>query len=217
MGCSVVDDIVQVTDREAFLTTRRLVREEGLFCGGSGGAAVPGALKALDALSDTGAGLGVVVILPDSGSRYLSKIFSDDWMREHGMLEMELGTVGDLVNARTIPLVTATRTDAVSEVIAKMKQYDVSQLPVLEDGRLVGMVSEVDLLTHLLDGSQRPSDPIQPIIDPAPPVVDPDGPIDALADIFLSANAAVVVDHGTVAGTATKIDGLAHLAKRLTR
>ena len=156
-------------------------------------------------------------ILPDSGSRYLSKIFSDDWMREHGMLEMELGTVGDLVNARTIPLVTATRTDAVSEVIAKMKQYDVSQLPVLEDGRLVGMISEVDLLTHLLDGSHRPSDPIQPIIDPAPPVVDPDGPIDALADIFLSANAAVVVDHGTVAGIVTKIDVIDHLAKRLTR
>ena len=217
MDFSVVDDVVQDTDREAFLTTRRLVREEGLFCGGSSGAAVAGGLKYLRALPDTGAGLRVVVILPDSGSRYLSKIFSDDWMREHGMLEMELGTVGDLVNARTIPLVTATRTDAVSEVIAKMKQYDVSQLPVLEDGRLVGMISEVDLLTHLLDGSHRPSDPIQPIIDPAPPVVDPDGSIDGLADIFLSSNAAVVVDHGTVAGIVTKIDVIDHLAKRLTR
>src|SRR5207244_6268368 len=121
--------------------------------GGSGGAAVAGALKYARTLPEMGAGLRVVVILPDSGSRYLSKIFSDDWMREHGMLEMELGTVGDLVNARTISLVTATRTDAVSEVIAKMKQYDVSQLPVLEDGRLVGMLSEVDRLTHMLDGS----------------------------------------------------------------
>ncbi|OLD51194.1 MAG: pyridoxal-5'-phosphate-dependent protein subunit beta, partial [Armatimonadetes bacterium 13_1_40CM_3_65_7] len=72
MDFSVVDDVVQVTDREAFLTTRRLVREEGLFCGGSGGAAVAGALKYLRALPDTGAGLRVVVILPDSGSRYLS-------------------------------------------------------------------------------------------------------------------------------------------------
>src|SRR5438876_749737 len=165
----------------------------------------------------SGAGLRMVVILPDSGSRYLSKIFSDDWMREHGMLERELGTVGDLVRSRTIPLVTATRTDAVNEVVAKMKQYDVSQLPVLEDGRLVGMISEVDLLTHLLDGSHRPSDPIQPIIDPAPPVVDPDSPLDVLADIFLSSNAAVVVDHGAVAGIVTKIDVIDHLAKQLGR
>src|SRR5438128_2179719 len=109
MDFSVLDDVVQVSDRDAFLTTRRLVREEGLFCGGSGGAAVAGALKYARTLPEMGAGLRMVVILPDSGSRYLSKIFSDDWMREHGMLERELGTVGDLVRSRTIPLVTATR------------------------------------------------------------------------------------------------------------
>lgn len=217
MDFSVVDDVVQVTDREAFVMTRRLVREEGLFCGGSSGAAAAGALKYLRALPESGAGLRVVVILPDSGSRYLSKIFSDDWMREHGFLEMELGTVGDLVRSKAIPLVAAKRTDAVSEVIAKMKQYDVSQLPVLENERLVGMIGEVDLLTYLLDGSHRPTDPIQPIIDPAPPVVGPDSPVDGLADIFLSANAAVVVDHGAVVGIVTKIDVIDHLAKRLGR
>jgi cystathionine beta-synthase len=217
MDFSVVDEVVQVTDREAFLMTRRLVREEGLFCGGSSGAAVAGAVKYLRTLPEGGAGLRVVVILPDSGSRYLSKVFSDDWMREHGFLELELGTVGDLVRAKTIPLVTARRTDAVSEVIAKMKEDDVSQLPVLEDGKLVGMISEVDLLTYLLDGTHRPSDPIQPIIDPAPPAVAPDSPIEVLAEVFLSTNAAVVVDHGAVVGIVTKIDVIDHLAKRLTR
>src|SRR5437899_11104413 len=79
------------------------------------------------------------------------------------------------------------------------------------------MFSEGDRLTHLLDGSHRPSDPIQPIIDPAPPVVDPDSPLDGLADIFLSSNAAVVVDHGAVAGIVTNIDVIDHLAKQLGR
>ena len=212
---SVIDDVVQVTDRESFAMTRRLVREEGIFCGGSGGAAVAGVVKYLRTLPDLGAGQRAVVILPDSGSRYLSKIFSDDWMREHGFLDLDLGTVGDLVRAKAIALVTATRRDVVSDVIGKMKQYDVSQLPVVEDGHLVGMISEVDLLTHLLAGEHRSSDPIEPMIDPGPPVVDPDAAVEALADVFLSANAAVVVDRGAVAGIVTKIDVIDHLAKRM--
>ncbi len=215
MDFAVVDEVVQVSDRESFAMTRRLVREEGIFCGGSGGTAVAGLLKYLRTLPEAGAGLRAVVILPDSGSRYLSKIFSDDWMREHGYLDVELGTVGDVVQAKAMNLVTATRRDVVSDVIAKMKQYDVSQLPVVEDGRLVGMISEVDLLTYLLDGDHRASDPIEAIIDPAPPVVDPASPVDALADVFLSANAVVVVDHGAVAGIVTKIDVIDHLAKRM--
>jgi len=215
LDVSVIDDAVQVSDLESFAMTRRLVREEGIFCGGSGGAAVAGLLKYLRALPDQGAGLRAVVILPDSGSRYLSKIFSDDWMREHGFLDVELGTVGDVVRAKAITLVTATRRDVVRDVIAKMKQYDVSQLPVLEDGRLVGMIAEVDLLNYLLEGHHRSSDPIEPIIDPAPPVVDPLAAVDTLAEVFLSANAAVVVDRGAVVGIVTKIDVIDHLAKRM--
>lgn len=215
MDFSIVDEVVQVPDRESFAMTRRLVREEGIFCGGSSGTAVAGAMKYLRSLPDQGAGLRAVVVLPDSGTRYLSKIFSDDWMREHGFLDMQLGTIGDLAGTKRIPLVTAARTDAVSDVIAKMKEYDVSQLPVLEDGRLVGMISEVDLLNYLLEGSHRASDPIEAIIDPAPPVVSPETPIDSLTDVFLTANAAVVVDHGTVAGIVTKIDVIDHLAKKI--
>ena len=127
----------------------------------------------------------------------------------------ELGTVGEVVQAKAMALVTATRRDVISDVIAKMKQYDVSQLPVVEDGRLVGMISEVDLLNYLLEGHHRTSDPIEAIIDPAPPVVDPAAAVDTLADVFLSANAAVVVDLGAVVGIVTKIDVIDHLAKRM--
>ncbi|OFX15820.1 MAG: cystathionine beta-synthase [Armatimonadetes bacterium RBG_19FT_COMBO_69_19] len=217
MDFSVVNEVVQVGDRESFVTARRLVREEGIFCGGSSGTAVAGALKYLRTLPDGGAGLRAVVILPDSGSRYLSKLFSDDWMREHGFLELELGTVGELLRAKSGTLVTASRREAVSDVIGKMKEYDVSQLPVLDDGKLVGMIAEVDLLNALLEGSHRPADPIEPIVDPAPPVVEPETSVDALARIFPSANAAVVVDHGAVVGIVTKIDVIDHLAKRVAR
>jgi cystathionine beta-synthase len=178
---------------------------------------VAGALKVLRGLPEAGAGLRAVVILPDSGSRYLSKVFSDDWMREHGFLEMALGTVGELLGGRRAPLVTASRRDAISDVIGKMKAHDVSQLPVLEDGRLVGMIAEVDLLNVLLEGTHRPEDPIERIINPAPPVVDPQTPVDTLAGVFLDANAAVVVEQGAVVGIVTKIDVIDHLAKRVGR
>src|SRR3989304_10119658 len=178
MDVSVLDEVIQVSDRESFAMTRALVRDEGIFCGGSSGTAVAAAVKYLRGQPEAGTGLRAVVILPDSGSRYLSKIFSDDWMREHGFLDVELGTVGEVVQAKAMALVTATRRDVVSDVIAKMKQYDVSQLPVVEDGRLVGMISEVDLLNYLLEGHHRTSDPIEAIIDPAPPVVDPTAAVD---------------------------------------
>jgi cystathionine beta-synthase len=217
MDFRVVDEVVQVTDRESFLMTRRLVREEGLFCGGSSGSAVAGTLRYLRGLPDHGEGKRAVVILPDSGFRYLSKVFDDDWMRENGYLEAEMGTVADLLRAKGLPLITAAPDEHVRAVIAKMKQYDVSQLPVVADGGLVGMVSEVDLLSYLLEGGHSLDDPIALLVNPSAPVVTPETPVADLAEIFLSANAAVVVDSGRVVGIVTKIDVIDHLARVLGR
>ena len=217
MDFSVVDEVVQVSDRDSFLMTRRLVREEGIFCGGSSGTAVAGAIKYLRGLPDHGEGRRALVILPDSGLRYLSKVFSDDWMREHGFLEAELGTVGELQRAKVLSLITAAPDEPVKAVVAKMKQYDVSQIPVVADGALVGLISEVDLLSYLLEGGHSLDDAITAIVDPAPPVVTPDSSVDDLADVFLTANAAVVVDQGRVTGIVTKIDVIDHLARKLGR
>lgn len=217
MDFAVVDEVVQVTDREAFLMTRRLVREEGLFCGGSSGAAVAAALKYLRARRDLGADLRVAVILPDSGSRYLSKVFSDDWMREHGLLEREMGTVAELLAFKDGGVITATPTETVADVIARMKQYDISQLPVVESGRLVGLVGEVDLVNYLLEEGHSTEDAIAMLIEPAPPVVTTETPVEDLAALFAMANAAVVIGHGSVVGILTKIDLIDHLARRVAR
>ncbi|MGQ0551147.1 MAG: pyridoxal-phosphate dependent enzyme [Armatimonadota bacterium] len=221
MDFSVVDQVIPVTDREAFVMTRRLVREEGLFCGGSSGAAVAAALKYLRARADLGQGLRVVVILPDDGARYLSKVFSDDWMREHGFLERDAGSVADLLAAKGAlatkgdEVITAAMTDSVREVVTRMKSFDISQLPVVDGGRLAGLVSEVALLTYLLDGDHGADDPIAPLVEPAPPVVTPDTPVGELADLFGTANAVVVVSQGAVVGIVTKIDLIDHLARRM--
>ncbi len=217
MDFTVVDEVVPVNDRESFLMTRRLVREEGIFCGGSSGSALAGALRYLRGLPGHGEGKRVVVLFPDSGFRYLSKVFSDDWMREHGFLEAEMGSVADLLRAKGLPLITAASGEPVRDVVAKMKRYDVSQLPVVGEGGLVGMISEVDLLSYLLEGGHGLDDAITAIVDPAPPVVRPDTPVDGLAETFLNANAAIVVDGGRVTGIVTKIDVIDHLARILSR
>lgn len=214
MDFSVVDDVVQVGDKEAFLMTRRLTREEGLFAGGSSGLAMAGALRWLRG-NDIGEDKNVVVLLPDSGSRYLSKVFSDDWMREHGFLET--GQVSNLLESRSRKLITATMADTVGEVIGQMKADNISQMPVVgADGALAGMISEVDLLNYMLSGAGAMDHPISEIISTEVRTVRPETSLDTLAEIAGSGMVAVVVDdqdHPT--GIITKIDLIDYLANKV--
>ena len=181
MDFSVVDDVVQVGDKEAFPMTRRLTREEGLFVGGSCGLAMAGALRWLRS-NDMGEDKNVVVLLPDSGSRYLSKIFSDDWMRENGFLET--GQVSDLLDSRARELITATVEDTVGAVIGRMKADNISQMPVVDaDGVIAGMISEVDLLNYLLSGAGGMEHPLADIVSSEVRTVRQETSLDMLAEI----------------------------------
>jgi cystathionine beta-synthase len=216
----VIDDMVQVGDKETMLMTRRLVREEGIFCGGSSGTAVAGALHYAQSknLPD---GTLMVVILPDSGARYLSKVFNDDWMRENGFLESSWieNRASDVLRAKPIQgVITARRSDRMIEVIALMKQHDISQVPVVdEQDRLVGIVTEIDLLNHLLlgDHAHGADETIADIVDPDVTVVRPDSSLETLLGIFTTGNVAVVVENEAVVGILTKIDILDYLATRV--
>lgn len=212
-----VDDVIQVGDRESFLMTRRLVREEGLFCGGSSGTAVHAALQMAKNLE---ADKTVVVILPDSGSRYLSKVFNDNWMRENRMLDMPLaeGRVEDILATKKLGVITAHKGDLKTDVIARMKQYNISQLPVVDDeGCYVGMVTEVDLLNHLLgsDHKHAADETIEDIIDQeSAEVIGPETSLAVLSEVFRQGKVAVVCEEDKVTGIVSKIDLIEYLAGR---
>ncbi len=212
MNLKIIDEVVRVDDKECFLMTRDLVRFEGLYVGGSGGAAVAGAVKYAQA---TGRKENILVLMPDSAQKYLSKIFNDDWMRENGFLEEQpgLGIVRDLLATKSANIVSAQSTDKVREVIATLKSLGISQLPVVDGGRLKGIVAEVDLLRHLVSGEGTPDSPILPLIESDYVTVTPSTKIELLQQVLADAKLALVMDKEQLIGLVTKIDLIDFLAK----
>jgi cystathionine beta-synthase len=222
-----IDDMVKVNDKESLLMTRRLVREEGMFVGGSCGAAVAGAMRyATERNLD--ADKMVVVLLPDSGSRYLSKVFDDNWMRENRFLESEwVETHVAIILDRKAhqELVLARSSESVANVIAKLKSADISQLPVIgERGQLLGIVTEVSLLNYLLrqPGNDASSVTVEDagVIHTNVPTLTPETPVEVMMSLFTTEKIALVVegipgsDDRKVIGILTQIDLLDFLARR---
>ncbi|MEW5938429.1 MAG: pyridoxal-phosphate dependent enzyme [Chloroflexota bacterium] len=214
---SVVDWIERAGDRESCLWARQLVRPEGIFAGGSSGSAMAGAVKYCRRL--TPARLAVVV-LPDSGSRYLSKFYDDKWMREFGFLATEFGemTLGDLLLAKpNKTLFTAALGDSIRKVVAVMHQHSVSQMPVVgQDGTLVGLIEEVDLLNHLLDRHEHShEETIDSLVQNASAVFPPESSLEEAMPSLTSGYALIVAENSKPVGILTKIDVLDYVAGKI--
>jgi cystathionine beta-synthase len=222
MNLDILDDVVRVDDKECFLMTRDLTRLEGLFVGGSGGAAVAGALKYARTMHERGEDRAgdrparILVFLADAGHKYLSKIFNDDWMRENGFLEDApgLGTVRDVLGRDKRPLVTAAPSATLREVIDRLKTLGISQLPVVEGGKLRGIVAEVDLLRALVSGSKTLDTPIGDLVENDYASVTPNTKIELLQGVLADARVAIVEEGEEVVGIVTKIDVIDFLARR---
>jgi cystathionine beta-synthase len=224
MNLGILDDVVRVDDRECFLMTRDLTRLEGLFVGGSGGAAVAGAMKYARTMVERGEGVvgdrpaRILVFLADAGHKYLSKIFNDDWMRENGFLDESpgIGTVRDILAAPgrdKRPLVTARPDARLREVIDQMKSLGISQLPVVAQGKLRGIVAEVDLLRALVTGGKTLDSPIAEVVEGDYATVTPNTKVELLQGVLADAKVAIVEEGDQVVGIVTKIDLIDFLAK----
>ena len=210
----VIDEWIPVTDRDAILIVRRLAREEGLFTGGSTGVNLVAAVDVARRVNDPTA--LVVTVLSDTGERYLTKVYNDEWLRENQILEAERVTAERLVAAKgkAAPgLVHVGPEATVRQALNLMSTYNVSQLPVLDGADGVGAVSEQVLMAKALERPGTLDQPVGELMDAPFPVVDADLPVDRLTTLLSRGTPAVLVRRdGTITGIVTRYDVLHQLA-----
>ncbi len=215
---SLIDEVIQVGDKESFNWARRLVKEEGIFCGGSAGSALAAAMQ-------YGANLTpdrlLVVLLPDSGSRYLSKFYDDKWMRENGFMSTEWceASLKEILSAKPKQgLITAKEDDLLTGVFAAMKAHDISQMPVIRaDQSLAGLVSEIDLLKYLVTDNhlQNPRETISSIVQPLENVFPSSTTVESVLPAIMDNQVVLVIEDNRPIGILTKVDILDFITKGL--
>ncbi|HEX7078182.1 MAG TPA: cystathionine beta-synthase [Candidatus Eisenbacteria bacterium] len=209
---SVIDEIVQVNDFQSLNTARRLAREEGILAGGSSGTALTVALQVARQAKE---GETVVVLIPDTGERYLSKVHSDEWMRDNRLLDSSAVTVGDVVRGKRnhVPtLVSVNYDETCSRALDLIREFNISQLPVLKDGKVVGSVTEGALLQTVLSGNAQGDTRLEYLLEKPLPTVPLDAHLPRVMKLLAASNAAVAVDEsGRPAGILTRFDLLEYI------
>jgi cystathionine beta-synthase len=219
LDMGLIDDFMTVSDKESFAMARRLTREEGLFVGGSSGLVVHVALHVARRIDDPNA--MVVVPLPDTGERYLSKVYNDEWMRENQLLDADRTTLGFVLQAKAghgakTPVVVSVQPGTtVRQALRLMSLHDVSQLPVMDGVNCVGSVSDWSLSARSLDNTKILDATVSEVMDAPFPVVEVSQSVDSVAKLLSKSNPAVLVrDNGFVQGIVTRSDVLSYLMAR---
>jgi cystathionine beta-synthase len=209
----LIDEFRVVEDRDSLNMARRITREEGLFVGGSSGLNACVAVELARELDDPDA--LIVCLLPDTGERYLSKIYNDEWMRENRLLDTRTATIGSVLQGKhgDIPALIAVEPSAtVREALGLIEDHNVSQLPVIVDADCVGAVSESTLMARLVEDPDLIDAPVQKLMEAPLPVVDSDAEFETVTRQLVSGQPAVIVRQGgKPAGIITRFDVVHHL------
>jgi cystathionine beta-synthase len=191
---SLIDGFTKVTDKDAAVYTRRIAKEEGIFVGNSAGAAIKGLLQLKEHFKPEDV---VVVLFHDSGSRYVGKMFNDDWMRERGFLEEEVKKAEDVIKDHIDkPLIVARTEELASHAIERMRKYKISQIPVMDISGFVGSLDETDLFQSYVHDKNSAERPIKEIMGNPYPIVQMGTSIEEVSKLFNRDNAAVLIDLG---------------------
>src|SRR6202158_3737995 len=199
MNLKICDDVIQVNDEECFVVARRLVKMEGLFTGGSGGGCISAALQVAKGL---GSEAFIVAFLPDTGMRYLSKVYNDEWMRERGYVEAAVKiTAGEVVNAKhqagkVRELVIARPYQTVFHALKTMQDQDISQIPVFEENIPIGTIYEDQILTMALQGKDLRKLVVREVMSKPLPTIPKTAPVERVTHILSHENPAVFVEMG---------------------
>jgi cystathionine beta-synthase len=213
LDLSLIDEVMNVNDRDSFSTARRLAREEGIFCGGSSGMNVAAALRIAKLLPKDAV---VVTIICDTGERYLTKHHSDEWLKEKDLLDVDrmslkMAVQGKSISKNTPLLVTVKQEQTVEEALALMNEYEISEIPVVDNDRIVGTLRENKLMAKVISNRTTLHDSVETAMEEPMPVLDAHEDVKSGIDVLREYPALVVMEFGRPLGVLSRHDVLEYL------